>query len=297
MTRRLLLALAAPGFLGLAAFILLTQPRPGNMDDVLAATADAARGAQVFAAAGCGSCHMSPGASGNAPLVLAGGMEFASPFGTFHAPNISPDPIHGIGGWTLEQFACAIRDGISPQGEHYYPAFPYTAYNKMTGQEVADLFAYLKSLPASAEPSRPHEIGFPFNIRRLLGGWKFLFTSRDWQMAEAATPELARGRHLVEALAHCAECHTPRKALGGLDRGRWMAGAPTPDGKGRVPGITPATLGWSADEIFTYLTTGFTPEFDSVGGHMTHVVDNLAHLPEADVRAIVAYLKALPEGQ
>ena len=294
MTRRFLLLLSGLGCLGLAAFILLTQPRPGNLDDVLGAPADAGRGAQVFTAAGCASCHMAPAASGAARLVLAGGMEFASPFGTFRAPNISSDPTHGIGGWTLEQFGNAIRGGISPEGRHYFPAFPYNAYNKMTGQEVADLFAYLQTLPASAEPSKPHEIGFPFHVRRLLGGWKLLFESRDWQMTDAATPELARGRHLVEALAHCAECHTPRNALGGLDRGRWMAGAPTPDGKGKVPDITPAGLRWTEGEIFTYLTTGFTPEFDSVGGHMAHVVDNLAQLPEGDVRAIVAYLKALP---
>jgi mono/diheme cytochrome c family protein len=103
-----------------------------------------------------------------------------------------------------------------------------------------------------------------------------------------------RGRYIVEALAHCAECHTPRSMLGGLDQGRWMAGAPSPDGQGRVPNITPAKLNWSAGEIYTYLTTGFTPDYDSVGGHMAHVVDNMAQLPEADVRAVVAYLKALP---
>lgn len=294
MARRRLLIATGLALLGFAGFLLVTQPRPGSMADLAGITGDAARGKPVFTAAGCASCHMAPGAVGEAQRVLAGGQAFASPFGTFKAPNISPDPDAGIGGWTLEQFARAIRDGISPEGRHYFPALPYTAYTKMTGQDVADLWAYMGTLPAAADPSQPHEVGFPFNIRRTLGGWKLLFQSRDWQMAEAATPELERGRYIVEALAHCAECHTPRNALGGLDRSRWMAGGPSPDGKGKIANITPARLTWSAAEIFAFLTTGFTPEFDSVGGQMAHVVDNMSQLPESDVRAVVAYLKAIP---
>lgn len=293
MARRFLLATVGVVLLGVAGFVLATQPRPGSMADLQGLTADPVHGQQVFTAAGCASCHMAPDAKGDQQLVLAGGQAFASPFGTFLAPNISPDPTQGIGGWTLEQFACAIRDGLSPEGQHYFPALPFNAYNKMTGQDVADLKAYMDRLPASSEPSKPHEVGFPFNIRRTLGGWKLLFESRGWQM-EAATPELERGRYIVEALAHCTECHTPRNALGGLERSRWLAGAPSPDGKGNIPNITPAKLTWSDQEIFDYLTTGFTPEFDSVGGHMAHVVDNMAKLPEADVRAVVAYLKAVP---
>jgi mono/diheme cytochrome c family protein len=237
---------------------------------------------------------MAPVAKGAEALVLVGGMRFPSAFGTFVAPNISSDPTHGIGGWTLEHFASSLRDGITPDGRHYFPALPYTAYGKMTGQDVTDLWAYLQSLPPAATPSQQHEVGFPFNIRRLIGGWKLLFQNRDWHMTSADSPELERGRYIVEALAHCAECHTPRSMLGGLDQSRWMAGAPSPDGQGRVPNITPAKLSWSAGEIYTYLTTGFTPDYDSVGGHMAHVVDNMAQLPEADVRAVVAYLKALP---
>jgi len=290
--RRLSIALGV-ALLGFAGFVLATQPRPGDMSDLAGAKGNADAGKLVFTAAGCASCHMAPGAAGADQLILAGGQAFASPFGTFLAPNISPDPTHGIGGWTLMQFACAIRDGLSPEGQHYFPALPYNAYNKMTGQDVADLWTYVQTLPTSTTPSQDHQIGFPFNIRRSLGGWKLLFESRDWQMP-APTPELEHGRYIVEALAHCAECHTPRNALGGLDRSRWMAGAPNPDGKGRTPNITPAKLTWSEGEIFDYLTTGFTPEFDSVGGHMAHVVENMAKLPESDRRAVVAYLKALP---
>lgn len=293
MARKSLLILGGLAMLGFAGFLLVSQPRPGGNADLAGLSGDMIRGQTVFTAAGCASCHMAPGATGQDRLVLAGGMEFPSAFGTFVAPNISPDATHGLGGWTLDQFATAIRDGISPDGQHYFPALPYTAYNKMTGQDVADLWAYLQTLPPSATPSQPHKVQLPFSLRRLVGGWKLLFNQKAWQMP-AASPEIERGRYIVEALAHCAECHTPRNALGGLDRSRWLAGAPNPDGKGSSPNITPAKLGWSENEIFTYLTTGFTPEFDSVGGHMAHVVDNMAILPPEDVRAIIAYLKALP---
>lgn len=292
--KRLSLALAGAALIGLASYLLLTAPRPGPVDDVTSATGDATRGAVVFTAAGCASCHMAPGAQGAARNVLAGGQEFASPFGTFLAPNISPDPVHGIGGWTVVELAGAIRDGVSPKGSHYFPALPYAAYANMTGQDVADLWVYLQTLPPSSEPSKPHKIGFPFNIRRNLGGWKLLFQARGWQLEDAPTPELERGRYIVEALAHCGECHTPRNVFGGLKTSQWLGGAADPSGKGRIPNITPGRLQWSQAEIVEYLTSGFTPEFDSVGGHMAHVVDNMAALPESDRQAVAAYLKAVP---
>jgi mono/diheme cytochrome c family protein len=121
-----------------------------------------------------------------------------------------------------------------------------------------------------------------------------MFLRDGWVLHDAPTPELERGRYIVEALAHCGECHTPRNLLGGLKTSKWLSGAPDPSGKGRIPNITPAALTWSEDEIVDYLTTGFTPEFDSVGGHMAHVVDNMARLPESDRRAVAAYLKAIP---
>lgn len=121
--------------------------------------------------------------------------------------------------------------------------------------------------------------------------WKVLFLNTDWVLTGDLTPEETRGREIVEALAHCGECHTPRNALGGMDTGRWLAGAPNPSGEGTIPNITPAKLTWSTGEIVTYLTTGFTPEFDSAGGHMAHVVTNMAALPDTDRQAVAAYLK------
>jgi mono/diheme cytochrome c family protein len=272
------------------SFWVITSPQPYNGAPLAALAPNPAAGEAVFWAAGCASCHMN--AEGD-NLVLSGGMAFPTQFGTFYAPNISPDPEYGIGGWSLADFGRALQQGVSPTGAHYYPALPYSAYAKMTPQDVVDLKAYLDILPPDATPSQPHDIGFPFNIRRSLGLWKAMFADDSYHMRGDLPADVQRGRYLVEALAHCAECHTPRNALGGLDRSNWMKGAPNPDGRGRAPDITPQTLGWSADEITAYLETGFTPEYDSVGGHMAHVVENMAKLPQEDRRAIAAYLLAL----
>jgi len=292
--RRLLVGLVGLAVLGLGVFWLVTAPHLRDMAPYAGLTGDMANGERVFWASGCASCHAAPGAKDDAMLVLAGGERFASGFGTFIAPNISTDPQNGIGGWTLDQFVHGIQDGISPEGAHYYPAMPYPAYAKMEPQDVVDLKSFMDTLPADATPNLPHEVGFPFNIRRSLGGWKMLFAGGGYVMTGDLTPEVARGRYIAESLAHCGECHTPRNALGGLTTARWLGGAATPDGKSKVPNITPAVLTWSKDDVFAYLTTGFTPEFDVVGGAMSHVVDNMARLPEADVWAVVAYLQSVP---
>ena len=251
---------------------------------------DAAQGEVVFTAAGCASCHHAKDSDDK--VNLTGGQEFVSDFGTFYAPNISPDPETGIGDWDLESFANAVLRGVSPQGQHYYPAFPYTAYTKMTDEDLVDLWAYMQTLPASDVASKPHDVGFPFNIRRSVGGWKFLFMSDAYVMDVPA--ELERGRYLVEALAHCAECHTPRNAVGALDTARWMGGAPNPSGRGTIPPLTPDELDWSAADVAYYLESGFTPSFDAVGGHMAAVVENFAKLSAEDRNAVAAYVKALP---
>jgi len=291
---RIIGGLLALGLTGAGALWLLARPQPLDAAAVAGLTGDVARGEQVFWAAGCASCHMAAEAEGAAQLVLAGGQRFVSDFGTFVAPNISQDPEHGIGGWTLLELANALKRGVSPDGAHYFPALPYAAYARMAMQDVADLHRFLQTLPADATPSQPHALSFPFDRRAAVGLWKLLFLREDWVVDGELTPTAARGRYIVEALAHCGECHTPRNLLGGLDRGRWLQGAPNPSGEGRVPDITPATLGWSAPDIVQYLTTGFTPEFDSVGGHMAHVVTNLARLPEADRQAVAQYLLELP---
>jgi mono/diheme cytochrome c family protein len=291
---RVLRWLVVLGFVTVAGLWVMARPKPLSAEAVAGLTGDPAKGELVFWAAGCASCHSAPKAEGEAKLVLAGGQRFPSDFGTFLAPNISQDPAHGIGNWTLLDLANAITRGVSPEGEHYYPALPYASYAKMEIQDVADLHAFMKTLPADPTPSQPHELGFPFSIRESIGGWKLLFLSDDWALPGNLTPTATRGRYVAEAMAHCGECHTPRNLLGGSDTARWLAGAPNPTGDGRIPNITPAKLGWTAADIVQYLTTGFTPEYDSVGGHMAHVVENMARLPESDRLAVAEYLLAVP---
>jgi mono/diheme cytochrome c family protein len=289
---RWVLVLALAGAVGLW---IMARPSPLAEADVAGLTGDAAKGELVFLAAGCASCHMAADAKGEAQLVLAGGQRFPSDFGTFVAPNISQDPEQGIGGWSLLDLANALKRGVSPEGTHYYPALPYASYARMQMQDVADLYAYLRTLPADPTPSQPHELAFPFSLRQAVGVWKILYLTGDWAIPGSLTPTAERGRYIAEALAHCGECHTPRTMLGGMDTARWLGGAPNPSGQGRIPNVTPARLGWTAADIVQYLTTGFTPEYDSVGGHMAHVVENMARLPEADRQAVAEYLLAVPD--
>ncbi|SFT49689.1 cytochrome c [Sedimentitalea nanhaiensis] len=282
--------------LGLAvagALWVLSRPNTLPADAMNGLVGDPERGETVFWAGGCASCHAAPKAEGEEKLVLSGGYRIDSPFGTFLAPNISPGPA-GIGAWSAQDLANALIAGVSPQGQHLYPALPYTTYTHMRTQDVADLKAYMDTLPVSDVASLPHELSFPFNIRRGLGLWKRINLTEEWTLTQASTPEIERGRYLVEALGHCAECHTPRDITGGLDRSRWMQGAPNPSGKGKIPAIDPANLTWSAGDIAYYLETGFTPEYDSAGGQMAKVVAGMAHLDPDDRAAIAAYLKALP---
>ncbi|KAA3520019.1 c-type cytochrome [Agrobacterium vitis] len=261
-------------------------------------TPDLTNGKRMFFAGGCSSCHAAPGATGDARLLLTGGVALKTQFGTFHVPNISPDPKAGIGEWTLAEFGDAVTRGIGPSGENLYPAFPYTSYARMKPQDVADLYGYLKTLPVSGNVAPPHELGFPFNQRLALTGWKLLFLNDKPRVTLAsADAQIQRGQYLVEGPGHCGECHTPRNVIGGLKADEWLAGGPNPEGEGRIPDITPGSdsMGkWSKDEIASYLETGFTPDFDSVGGSMVEVQKNLAELPAEDRAAIAAYLKAIP---
>ena len=285
---RVLLTLFLAAVLVAAAGLWITRPRPiGAADWTL--TGDAAAGARVFNLAGCAGCHAAEGATGQDRLILAGGQRLQSPFGTFAVPNISSDPAAGVGSWTDAELASAIMRGTSPDGSHLYPAFPYPEYGLARPQDIADLIAYLRTLPASDAPSEPHDLRFPFNLRFGVGAWKLVNLPDGFS---SVGPE--DGRYLVEALAHCAECHTPRDWTGGLDRARWMGGAPNPSGRGNIPNITPAALDWSEDDIAYYLETGLTPEFDSAGGHMAEVVASLSQVRPEDRAAIAAYVKALP---
>ena len=225
-------------------------------------------------------------------------MELATEFGTFVAPNISQDATDGIGNWSAGDLVNAMMKGVSPDGRHYFPAFPYTSYARMKPADIADLHAFLKTLPAVPGAAPGHRLSFPFNIRRGVGAWKLLYMRDEPVVAIDETNEqLVLGRYLVEGPGHCGECHTPRLFSGGPKLDRWLSGARAAEGDGIVPNITPAEQGlggWSAGDIANYLETGFTPDFDSVGGAMVEVQKNMALLPAADRDAIAAYLKAIP---
>ena len=267
----------------------LTSPlalSPGDLPDHVA---DPVNGELVFHAGGCASCHGE---------TLAGGLELQSDFGTFVVPNISPDRATGIGGWSMLQMVNAMMLGTTPGGSHYYPAFPYTSYTRMKVQDVMDLKAYIDTLEPVEHAAGPHELHFPWNMRRAIGLWKMIYVRQGSVVPLApADPVIERGRYLVEGAGHCGECHTPRNLMGGLRISKWLAGGPNPDGEGRVPNITPHADGlgsWSESDIAYYLESGFTPDFDTVGGSMVKVQEHLALLPESDRKAISAYLKAVP---
>jgi len=290
-------ALAAVGF---GAFWALTMPARVDAAAIESlGEGDPTRGERIFWVAGCSSCHARPGAQGDAQLELAGGAELKTAFGTFVAPNVSQDPNDGIGRWTAVDLANAMLHGVSPKGQHLYPAFPYTSYARMDPADIVDLHAYLKTLPAVAGRAPDHKLGFPFSMRRGLGLWKLLYLSPDPVIAfpEGTDAKVLAGRYLVEGPGHCGECHTPRDFAGGLDRSKWLVGAVAAEGEGKVPNITGGEGGigdWSESDIAYFLESGFTPDFDSVGGTMTEVQRNMARLRPEDREAIAAYLKTIP---
>jgi mono/diheme cytochrome c family protein len=257
-------------------------------------TPDVANGKTVFNAGGCASCHATP--KQDDKLALGGGLPLTSPFGTFYAPNISPDPTAGIGRWSEADFVTALLKGTSPKGEHYFPAFPYTSYQRMTSADARDLFAYIKTLAPVTTKAPDHAVGFPFDLRRNLGVWKFLFLDGKPFVADSAkSPQWNRGAYLVNALGHCAECHSPRNEIGGIVEKQRFAGGPNPEGQGWVPNITQKGLkDWSEKDLAYFLKTGETPEGDTAGGSMAPVIRNTAQLSDEDRAAMAAYLKSLP---
>lgn len=294
MARRIVLILVLVGATGLGIYGWLTTPSMAVGITEAAYTPNLANGETIFNAGGCSSCHAVPGQPDR--LKLGGGLALASPFGTFYVPNISPDTADGIGRWTEAQFLTAVTTGVSPDGAHYFPAFPYTTYAHARVSDIRDLFAYLKTLAPVAGKVRDHDVRFPFNIRRNVGIWKWLFMDdRPFAPDTARSPQWNRGAYLVNALGHCAECHSPRNFLGGVVAAQRFAGGPDPDGKGWVPNITQKGLSdWSEKDIAYLLESGQTNDGDSVGGSMVAVVKNTSQLNEADRGAIATYIKSLP---
>ncbi len=252
-----------------------------------------ARGRLVALAGDCMVCHTVEGGE-----PYAGGLGLETPFGTVYTTNITPDPETGIGNWSYKAFERAMRDGIHRDGSHLYPAFPYTAYAKMSDEDLQSLYAYLMTRPAVVAQNKETRLPFPMNMRPLLAGWNMLF-HRDRQAYVPDTgksPLWNRGAYLVNSSGHCAACHSPRNALGAEKNGEksflgggfadnWEAPA--------LNRLSSAPIPWTEQELFSYLRTGYSPLHGVAAGPMGPVVAGLAQLPEEDVRAIAHYLASL----
>jgi mono/diheme cytochrome c family protein len=260
------------------------------------AVGDPKRGEYVLAMGGCVACHTD---EKNGGAFLAGGRALATPFGTFRSPNITPDPETGIGGWTTGAFVRALKEGLSPDGQHYYPSFPYTSYARMTEQDMVDLKAYLDTVEPVNAPFQGHDLGFPFNLRQTLAVWKLLFFDDSAFAPDPAQPaSWNRGAYLVRGPGHCGECHTPRNPLGGPDHSRYLAGNPVGAEGKATPNITPDETGigdWSAVDISFALESGLKPDYDSFGAGMGEVVkEATSKLTKEDRDAIAEFLLSLP---
>ena len=274
----------------LLAALSLSLPLFGPVS--VAFAQDAKRGEYLAAAAGCRGCHTEEKKDAT---PYAGGSALKTPFGSFYAPNITPHPQAGIGAWSEADFIRALREGVRPDGAHYYPAFPYPSFTQIVDSDLRDLYAYFRSLPPNPRASQPHDLKFPFSFRFLNMIWKWLFFKPGAFVPDPSkSPELNRGAYLVRALGHCSECHTPRNFLGAPRADRFLAGGKGPDGKG-IPNITPTRLKAMSDaDLLQYLQTGLNADGDVAAEPMSEVITNtLAKLTNPDIKALVAYLRSL----
>lgn len=253
----------------------------------------AKRGEYIMALGGCASCHTD---KKNKGAKLSGGFAMKTKFGTFYTPNITPDPETGIGGWSDKDFIDAMTKGQSPDGQHYYPAFPYTSYAKMSQQDLLDLKAYLDTVQPIRKKSKEHDLSFPFNIRMALGVWKFVnFDEQPFTEDQNKSEQWNRGAYLANGASHCVECHSPRNLMGGLDTDNLFAGVPkSPEGE-KVPGLLPikgsSFAEWTHSDLMFGLETGMTPTGDFLGGSMGKVIENTtSKMTKQDLEAIAAYL-------
>ena len=294
------LALAAGG-LAMGAALLGWRPAIAPVAQSVGASvynaATVERGRLVAAAGDCIVCHTAPGGAPN-----AGGRAMDTPFGTVYTTNLTPDAQTGLGQWSFSAFQRAMREGISRDGKHLYPAFPYTAFAKMGDDDLTALYAYLMAQPAVHAEVPPTQLAFPFSVRPLMAGWNALFhDATPWQPDPDRPPEWNRGAYLVQGVGHCGACHTPRNALGAeLGGAAFLSGAMVDGWEApALTGLSKAPVPWSADALYGYLRNGHSPEHGSASGPMAPVVGQLAQLPDSDIRAMATYLASFstaPEG-
>jgi mono/diheme cytochrome c family protein len=273
-----------------AAFAITWRPAIAAIDQPSPQTFDAAlvkRGRALAAIGNCSTCHTVRGGKD-----FAGGLPVPTPFGTIYSSNITPDAGTGIGRWPEEAFRRAMRSGIDRKGRHLYPTFPYDHFTNVSDEDDHALYAYLMTREPVLAPARANQLPFPLDQRFVLAGWKLLFLRHGrWQPDSTKSAEWNRGSYLVEGLAHCGACHTPRNALGaerttaafaGGDVNNWHAYA--------INAQSPAPVPWTADALFAYLRDGWHPEHGTARGPMAEVVGNLSEVPDGDVRAIATYM-------
>jgi mono/diheme cytochrome c family protein len=291
MRHSVVLALAVAGALAVAAGALALWPI-GTPVSVAALEGDAQRGAYLARAGGCIACHSDPGSGRPA---LTGGAAIETGFGRFVPPNITPHDTAGIGAWSIEDFARAVRQGIAPDGAPYYPAFPYPFYGDLSDQDVVDMWAAFQTVPPQDMVAQGHEVGFPLNLRFGLKLWRAAYASKSVMQPDPSRDAAwNRGRWLVNGLAHCGACHTDRNLVGGRRPDRFLMGSDDLPEGGKAPAITPDALrraGWEANALAFALKSGVKPDGDTFGGGMGEVVQHgTAWLTAEDQTAIAVYL-------
>jgi mono/diheme cytochrome c family protein len=275
-------AIAVAAIVWRPAIAAIEPPAPQSFDSALVK-----RGRILADIGNCNDCHTVRGDKN-----FAGGLPVPTPFGTVYSSNITPDAETGIGRWSEAAFRRAMESGVDRDGRHLYPTFPYDHFTHVSAEDDRALYAYLMTRQPVRAAARENDLSFPFNQRVAIAGWKLLFLRHDTYRPDASkSAEWNRGAYLVEGLAHCGACHTPRNALGaekarepfaGGDVDNWHAYA--------INSASPAPVPWNADALFEYLRQGWHPDHGVARGPMAPVVSNLSAVPESDIRAIATYM-------
>lgn len=279
--------------LAVAVFAVVWQPQLDAVDEGGVKTADPAQISHGYDLAQLGNCHSCHTVEGGEPY--AGGRPLATPFGIIYAKNITPDRETGIGAWSLEAFSRAMRKGVDREGSYLYPAFPYTHFTRMSDIDIGAVYAYLRSVPAVRSETPVNSLTFPFNIRALMAGWNLLFLDDEpIEPVSGKSEEWNRGRYLVDGVAHCSACHTPRNEFGAEKSSAALAGAEI-NGWYAPPLAGEGARGWTEPQLATYLSTGFSRAHGAAAGPMGETVANLAKVAPADISAIATYVSSLTD--
>jgi mono/diheme cytochrome c family protein len=264
------------------AIAAIDPPAPQSFD-----TALVKRGRYLAAIGNCNDCHTVRGGKS-----FAGGLPVPTPFGTIFSSNITPDAETGIGRWSEAAFRRAMRSGVDRDGQHLYPTFPYDHFTNVTDADDQALYAYLMTRQPVRAPARENELSFPLDQRFVISGWKLLFLRHGtYQPDSTQSAEWNRGAYLVEGLAHCGSCHTPRNALGAERASAQFAGGDVDNWHAyAINAQSPAPVPWDADALFAYLRDGWHPDHGVARGPMAQVVSNLSSAPQDDIHAIATYM-------